>query len=168
MDKRIAGVSIDGPPPDSRPTLQPVVYLCQALGLPLKYRFLPTPIGPLSNQLSVDTDAAQTLAKTKPAVAHLMAPRPVRHGQLQLQTVAPKLDQNKTKTSNRTIIKLAVHRPPDAGRILTRRTVPTRPPGRPAAVLTANFTPSKPSLTSWHFRSSSRSPKSSRPTPSSG
>ena len=148
MDKRIAnlyltarsaGVSIDGPPPDSTPMRQAVVYLCQALGLPLKYRFLPTPIGPLSNQLSVDhaaycenpqlhhhetagmvlrppygaivdqvrklkslvpddgdplpwtqtaahihmtsqthgigyTDAAQMLAKTKPEVAHLMAP----------------------------------------------------------------------------------------------
>ena len=63
MDKRIAklyltarsaGVSIDGPPPDSTPMLQAVVYLCQAVGLPLQYRFRPTPIGPLSNQLSVD------------------------------------------------------------------------------------------------------------------
>lgn len=141
MDKRIAnlyhtarsaGVCLDGPPPDSTPMLQ-------AVGLPLQYRFRPTPIGPLSNQLSVDhaaycenpqlhhhetagmvlrppygaivdqvrklkslvpddgdplpwtqtaahvhmtsqtrgigyTDAAQMLAKTKPEVAHLMAP----------------------------------------------------------------------------------------------
>ena len=148
MDKRIAnlyltarsaGVSLEGPPPDSTPMLQAVVYLCQAVGLPLHYRFRPTPIGPLSNQLSVDhaaycenpqlhhhetagmvlrppygaivdqvrklkslvpddgdplpwtqtaahihmtsqthrigyTDAAQMLAKTKPEVAHLMAP----------------------------------------------------------------------------------------------
>ena len=66
MDKRIAnlyltaqraGVCLDGPPPDSQPMLQAVVYLCQALGLPLQYRFLPTPIGPLSDQLSIDQAA---------------------------------------------------------------------------------------------------------------
>ncbi len=148
MDKRIAnlyftarraGVCLDGPTPDSRPMLQAVVYLCQALGRPLQYRFLPSPIGPLSDQLSINhaaycenpqrrrdetagmalrppygaivdqvrklkslvpaagdalpwtqtaahihmtsqtrgigyADAAQTLAKTKPAVAHLMVP----------------------------------------------------------------------------------------------
>ena len=63
MDKRIAnlyltarraGVCIDAPIHDSQPMLQAVVYLCQALGRPLQYRCRPTPIGPVSQQLSID------------------------------------------------------------------------------------------------------------------
>ena len=62
MDKRIAnlyltarraGVCIDATN-DSRPMLQAVVFLCQALGRPLQYRCLPTPIGPVSQQLRID------------------------------------------------------------------------------------------------------------------
>ena len=62
MDKRIAnlyltarraGVCIDATN-DCRPMLQAVVFLCQALGRPLQYRCLPTPIGPVSQQLRID------------------------------------------------------------------------------------------------------------------
>ena len=62
MDKRIAnlyltarraGVCIDATN-DSRPMLQAVVFLRQALGRPLQYRRLPTPIGPVSQQLRID------------------------------------------------------------------------------------------------------------------
>ena len=63
MDKRIAnlyftarraGVCIDAPIHDSQPMLQAVVFLCQAAGRPLQYRCLPTPIGPVSQQLRID------------------------------------------------------------------------------------------------------------------
>ena len=54
MTARYAGVHLDEPFTHPQPMLQPVVYLCQAVGLPLGYRFRPTTIGPLSNQLSID------------------------------------------------------------------------------------------------------------------
>ncbi len=63
MDKRIAnryltarraGVCLDGPLPHFQQMLQAVIYLCQACDLPLRYRFRPTPDGPVSQQLKID------------------------------------------------------------------------------------------------------------------
>ena len=62
MDRRItnlritaqqAGTPLDAPA-NLRHMLQPAVYLCQAAGLPLHYRFSNSSAGPVSRQLDID------------------------------------------------------------------------------------------------------------------
>ena len=51
---RRAGVSIDDALPHFDAMLQPVIFLSQAAGLPLHYRFRPSPDGPVSQDLRRD------------------------------------------------------------------------------------------------------------------
>ena len=169
MDKRIAnlyltarraGVCLDGPTPDSRPMLQAVVYLCQALGRPLQYRFLPSPIGPLSDQLSIDHAAyCENPQRHRDETAGHGATAPLRRHRrpsTETQVTGPRRRSCTPLDANRCTHPHDVANP----RHRLRRRRPKRSPKRSPQSPTSWC----PSCTSWTTAASNRSPKT-RPQP---
>ena len=66
---RRAGVCIDEALPHFDAMLQPVVYLSQAVGLPLHYRFRPSPDGPVSQDLRRDLETYREWSDHYAAIA---------------------------------------------------------------------------------------------------